>query len=192
MTIIAFEANIKDRFFDREKVVRQIGRANVKRLSKMGAYVQRRARTAILRRGPRRRINGRTKASPAGQPPYVWSRDTFATLRNILFGLDRIGNAVLIGPRGIPSLRLRNSSASTVPQLLEHGGSNQVAVDPETAKHWGTVRSQAKRSPRDRYVISPGRSWGQHCEQRSLRAPFKAFGERGSNDDARSIGATRV
>lgn len=141
MPTIVLEANIKDRFFDREKVVKQIGRENVRKLSKMGAYVRQRARTDILRRGPRRKIKvggvKRSQASAPGQPPYVWSRNSFVTLRNILFGLDRIGNAVLIGPRAVPSKRLKNSSAVTVPELLEKGGTSSVAVDPETGEALG-------------------------------------------------------
>jgi hypothetical protein len=149
---IVLEANIKERFFDREKVVRQIGRENVRKLSKMGAYVRQRARTDILRRGPRRKIvvGGvrRSQASAPGQPPYVWSRNAFVTLRNILFGLDRIGNAVLIGPRFVPSKRLKRSSAVTVPELLEKGGTSAVPVDPDTGEalgyqpdSWGSYKS---------------------------------------------------
>ncbi len=63
MTIIAFEANIKDRFFDREKVVRQIGRANVKRLSKWARTCNGELALLSCDVGPRRGINGRTKAS---------------------------------------------------------------------------------------------------------------------------------
>lgn len=144
MPIITFEANIKDRFFDREKVVQQIGRANVRKLSKIGAFVRRRARTS-LRRGPRRRIKGRTVPSAPGSPPRVWSRDSFATLKNILFGLSRDGNAVLIGPRKVPSSKLSGSSAQTVPELLEHGGSAQVAVDADTGDALGFTPKQAIR-----------------------------------------------
>lgn len=134
--MITVTANIKDRFFDREKVVQQIGRANVRKLSKMGAFIQRRARTS-LRRGPRRRIRGRTVPSTPGTPPRVWSRDSFATLKNILFGLSRDNNAVLIGPRIVPSRKPKGSSAQTVPELLEHGGTAMVAVDPDSGEPLG-------------------------------------------------------
>ncbi|MFO0943033.1 MAG: hypothetical protein U0930_20030 [Pirellulales bacterium] len=137
--MITVDASIKDRFFDRDAVIRAIGRENVRRLSKMGAFICQRARTAILRRGPKRKVNGRRASSKPGQPPYVWSRDSFATLRNIQFGLSRDNNAVLIGPRAVPSLRLKRSSAKTVPELLEKGGTSRVAVDPNTGEAIGYV-----------------------------------------------------
>lgn len=137
--MITFDASIKNRFFDREKVIKQVGRANARKLSRIGAFVRRRARTSILRRGPRRRVNGRTVPSRPGQPPHVWSRDSFATLRNIMFGLSRDGNAVLIGPRKVPSRQLTGSSAQTVPELMEHGGTGQIAVDPDTGEPLGFI-----------------------------------------------------
>lgn len=122
MAKIAPEFNIhasaKDLFFDRARVINAISAENHKRLAKAGAFIRRRARTAILRR--------RKRTSRPGEPPSVYSRDTFATLRNILFFLSKDWESVVVGPRVVPSRRLRRSNRRTVPELLEKGGVSMV------------------------------------------------------------------
>lgn len=112
---LTVSASIKDSFFDRERVIEQIGRENAKRLGRAGAFIRRTARSSLRRR---------KGSSTPGNPPSVHSRDRSATLKNILFGLD--GESVLIGPVGLSSRRLRNSSAQTVPELIEKGGTAMV------------------------------------------------------------------
>jgi hypothetical protein len=125
--MLTVDASIKDRFFDRARVIESLGRADARRLSKMGAFVQRRAKTDILRRAPKRkRKDGRRAAARPGAPPLVHSNDSFASLRNILFGLSDDNNAVVIGPRFVPSLRLQGASDSTVPGLLTRGGTARM------------------------------------------------------------------
>jgi hypothetical protein len=128
--VITVTSEIKDRFFDRARVVAYMGREDARRLGKMGAFIQRRAKTKILRRAPRGRRGSRGQRPSArpGQPPLVHSTNERVSLRRILFGLTADWNGVAIGPVAIADQRLRGSSAQTVPQLLTKGGRGRVDV----------------------------------------------------------------
>jgi hypothetical protein len=118
---------IKEYFFDRAAVQNAVARGNLRALSKAGAYVRTRARTSLRRR---------KKPAAPGQPPSVHSRDSFATLKNILFGLEPQRQAVLIGPVGLGGAS-RNSAVvpdGTVPNVLEFGG--QVSVLEEQLSYY--------------------------------------------------------
>lgn len=119
-------ASAKDFFFDRQKVINAISAENRKRLSKVGAYIRTRAQKDILRR--------RKRVSSPGQPPSVHSRDSFATLKNILFFLSADWETVVIGPRVVPSLRLKRSNRQTVPELMEKGGWSVIERGPRGRK----------------------------------------------------------
>lgn len=137
-------ADIKQMFFDRQKVLSQVRAENRKRLARAGAFVRRRARTDVLLRSrggkPGRDSRGKfTKAKGSakpGQPPVVHSKSGNASLRYILFGIDSNWESVVIGPVALPEKRLRGSSAQTVPQLMEFGGTNKVNGERKRyAKH---------------------------------------------------------
>ncbi len=98
---------VKNLFFDRAMVVREVGKWNAAALSKAGAFVRRRARSSLRRR---------KKQSAPGMPPSVHSDDAVATLKNILFAYDRSNMSVVIGPV------LLNGSQGSVPALHEFGG----------------------------------------------------------------------
>lgn len=115
--MLLVDRNFKDMFFDRVRVMRAISYKNLKLLSKAGAYVRQRARTKLRRR---------KASSAAGSPPSVHSRDTYQTLKNIQFGLHRDHESVVIGPRFVK--KLRRSSRSTVPELMEFGGTSEVLL----------------------------------------------------------------
>jgi hypothetical protein len=155
-------ADVKDLFFDRAMILQKIGRENARRLGRVGAFVRQRARTAILRRAPKARHGKRRHARP-GSPPLVHSNDSFATLRNILFYLDRDWETVIIGPRAVKSLKLKNASKDYVPGLLELGGTSTISqtlmpssgewvtIDPKYGKEKGyeqrTVKARYKKFP---------------------------------------------
>lgn len=136
--MFTLDYSMKGRFFDRANVVKQISIRERRALSRMGAFIRQRAKTDVLRRtlpyGHRRKTgrgrDGRYKrirqSSPPGSPPVVHSRDSHATLKKILFALGPNGQSVIIGPVGIPRLRLQGSTARTVPELLEFGGTATI------------------------------------------------------------------
>lgn len=105
-------------FLDREQVRKRLGRANARALSKAGAFVRRRARTQILRR--------RKTVSQPGSPPSIHSRSQVATLKNILFAYDPRSNTVVVGPVKLNQATRVNGSRSTVPELLEFGGTQRI------------------------------------------------------------------
>ena len=99
---ITVTLEIKELFFDRKHVEHAIGRARVRALSKMGAFVRQRAQTSMRRvRGPSR----------PGEPPHAHQGDL---RRYILFGYDPQTDTVVVGPLGF-----RRSEA---PHVLEFGG----------------------------------------------------------------------
>lgn len=111
----------KGAFFDSAKVIKAMNNADRKIQSKFGAYVRTRARSSLRRR---------KKPSSPGSPPSVRSRDTYATLKNILFGYDAKTHSTIVGP-----VLLRNKSAKySVPKLHEFGGS-VLRRDGKTARY---------------------------------------------------------
>lgn len=119
---LSFEAS-KRYFFDRAKVLAAADAAVLRGLSRLGAFVRRRARTSLRRR---------KKASAPGSPPSVHSKDNFATLKNILFAYDPARRSVVVGP-----VRLNGSKGSpTVPELHEFGGTLQVAEAQLSGGRW--------------------------------------------------------
>jgi hypothetical protein len=133
---------IKDWFFDREAVQKAADRGNLRALAKAGAFIRTRARSSLRRR---------KKPSPPGAPPSVHSRDSFATLKNILFGLEPQRQAVIIGPVGLG----RSGSAATapvsgtVPNVLEFGGAISVSEQQITFHdHGERVTRWVQTNPR--------------------------------------------
>lgn len=134
---LTLTTEIKDRFFDRVGVIERIGKVNARRLSRMGAFIRRRAMKTTLRNAPKT-ARGRKKlsAQKGNRPPRVYSSDPFATLRNIQFGLTSDELGVMVGPIAINSLRLTSSSATTVPELLEFGGTKRITQSSWNNKDW--------------------------------------------------------
>ena len=123
----------------------------------MGAFVQRRAKTKILRRAPRRRRGDRPSARP-GQPPLVHSRNERVSLRRILFGLTDDWNAVAIGPVAIADQRLSGATAQTVPELLTRGGRARVDVySNDGGRTW-----QAGHAPQADEHRTVAANYGEH------------------------------
>jgi hypothetical protein len=105
---------LKDMFFDRAAVQNRLNKAEHRILSKIGAFIRRRASKYVLRR--------RKRTSKPGQPPSIHSTDDVASLKNILFGLDATKHSVVIGP-----VKLNGGyPGQTIPNLMEFGGTVQV------------------------------------------------------------------
>lgn len=112
-------ARLKRSFFDRAAVIAALGKARANALSKIGAYLQRRARSSMRRR---------KKSSAPGTPPSAHSADPVATLKNIWFGYDDQTRSLVVGPVKINQVDFLNGQrgSGTVPQLQEFGGTRGV------------------------------------------------------------------
>lgn len=95
-------ANVKQAFFDREKVLKSLDRATKKALSKFGAFVRQRSRTSI---------RSRKKVSMIGEPP---SSHTGTLKKLIFFAYEADKKTVVIGPTPF--------GKGQAPSLLESGG----------------------------------------------------------------------
>lgn len=102
---------IKDFFFDADKVVKALSKAERKALSQAGAFVRTSARGSLRRR---------KKPSSPGQTPSVHSKDKNRTLKKILFGYDPTAHSVIVGPVGF--------GKAEAPHALEVGGTSTVRV----------------------------------------------------------------
>ena len=101
-------------FFDRQAVIGRMDKANVRALSRAGAFIRTRARTSLRRR---------KRSSPPGQPPSVHSTDNVATLKNILFAYEPNNRALVVGPVALNQINQSwiDMRTRTVPQVLEFG-----------------------------------------------------------------------
>lgn len=143
---------VKNLFFDRAMVVREVGKMNAKALGKAGAFVRRRARSSLRRR--------KAVSSP-GSPPSVHSSDSVATLKNILFAYDRANQSVIIGPvklnlhsivrSGIGPAAQNILASGAVPGTLEHGGLIGVRKEKDDQGNWVRIPF-GKRRRLERYV----------------------------------------
>ena len=115
-------------FFDKPKVERAIDKATRKNMSRLGAFIQRRARSSIKRR------KKYTTNSKPGKPPFNHSNSKFASLKNIWFFYDKWTETGVVGP-----VQFGKQRSMTVPQLMEFGGSTHgkpqlVRVTPKAAR----------------------------------------------------------
>lgn len=115
----------KKGFFDTKAIVRAMDQAQRKALSKMGAFVRRRAKSSL---------KYKDKSAVAGSPPFVHQSGRFtrtskkkgievrkaaSPLRELIyFAYDTSTRSVVVGPAIWPSAR-----AKGVPGTLEKGGS---------------------------------------------------------------------
>lgn len=131
---------MKHFFFDRQTVIDRMGRASRKALSKAGAFIRTRARSSLRRR---------KKPSPPGSPPSVHSRDSVATLKNILFAFGPHEQSLIVGP---VKLNQREQDwitmgATTVPQIHEFGAVVNIhEMSRNKGKTWW--RRDKRRNPR--------------------------------------------
>ena len=86
---IGISAKVTHLFFDKPGVVAMVERKERKALSRVGAFIRRRARSSIRRR---------KKVSQPGDPPSAHSRSATATLKNIQFYYDKDAKSVIVGP----------------------------------------------------------------------------------------------
>lgn len=164
----------KQFFFDRQKVIDQVGKDRARFLRNIGRYVQRTARNSMKRRGkarkPPKNMNGRAyekwllevqnqPASPAGTPPFTHTDDSVATLKNILFVFGGSKESVIVGPVGL------NGNKGSVPALQEYGGTAQIKEKQVTFRKGGS-----KWVPQGRRLRP-----GQQTRRRTATYPARPF-----------------
>lgn len=105
------DVRIKKLFLDRPAVIRAVGAARVRALTRIGGRVRTVARRSIRRR---------RAVSRPGSPPS----SHVGTLRdNIFFSYDTASKSVVVGPAlTATARRAQPLGGSTVPSLLEVGG----------------------------------------------------------------------
>lgn len=107
----------KSNFFDNPAVMKYVDAKTRNRLSKFGAFVQRRAKSSIRKR---------KRASEPGDPPSSHR----GLLKDwILFDYDPAKRSVVIGPMKLNQISFDASgqpSAGTVPATLEYGGTVNI------------------------------------------------------------------
>jgi hypothetical protein len=130
---------VKDAFFDRAAVIRRMDTAKQKRLSKAGAFLQRRAQSLLKRR---------KKTSQAGQTPSIHTEKGAegpgSGLKYILFFYDSAADSVVVGPVKLNQATMVDGNRSSVPELMEKGG---IATIYE--ERWRFPRKQFKWRRRD-------------------------------------------
>lgn len=155
-------------FFDRQKVIDQLGKDRARFLRNAGRYVQKTARNLMPRKGksrkPPKNLRGKAylkwieeiknqPASQPGKPPHVHSDDPNRTLKNILFIFNG-NNSVIVGPVGL------ERSRASVPSLHEHGGT-QLIREKRVGKVWAPMNG--RRRP------------GQPVRSRMAKYPARPF-----------------
>lgn len=148
---IDVDISMQQFFFDRQKVIDQVGKANAKRLSKAGAFIRQTARTKILRR--------RKGVSPPGSPPSVHAKSgDFASLKNILFHMDPNDESVIVGPVKTNMRERTPSGNTTVPQRHEFGGVGVIAEEAwQNSNNWRRRDWRRSSNPLKKYRVRRAR-----------------------------------
>lgn len=135
------QAKVTKLFFDRAEVQRKIGKARANALSRQGAFVRRRARTDVLRR--------RKGVSAVGRPPSVHSK---RGLREIYFYYDARSQSVVVGPVKLNKATYTTRGRTTLPNLLEFGGSARIhEVQNRPGGPWFRRDLRRRRRPGKNY-----------------------------------------
>jgi hypothetical protein len=136
-------------FLDRREVQKRLGKANARAMSKVGAFLRRRARSSLRRR---------KRTSRPGEPPSVHSDDAVANLKNILFAVEPRRQSLVVGPVALNQVNQSwiDLAGRTVPQVMEFG-------DVLVLREWRFAQLDAKQkwSGWDRYTSTAkfGTEW---------------------------------
>ncbi|MCD0460066.1 hypothetical protein [Roseiconus lacunae] len=118
---------LKNAFFDRQKVIGAVDRAARKAMSRSLAFVRRSQRSSIRRR---------KKVSEPGKPPSSHSSDPVASIKNILFAYDQQTKSGIVGMVKIHGRRTKVASQKELPQLLEEGGDLEITEVSFDGEQW--------------------------------------------------------
>jgi hypothetical protein len=148
----------KGMFFDRPRVVSEVGSRMASLLGNFGA---------LVRKIAMRSIRSRKKASSPGDPP---SNHTGLLKRFIFYSYDRSRRSVLIGPVKLNATSGLNLGAKghTIPQTLEYGGPT-VRTDyfSKMTRTWKPLTSSKSAQRVDR--------WGRPTRKRNVTIAARPF-----------------
>ena len=146
---------LKASFFDTKKIQKELDTFERKALSKLGAYIRRRAKSSI-KNAPKidvatgqitRKRKGlalRDAVSAPGKPPYSHEG---SLKRLILFAYDARGKSLVVGPAKF--------KVGDVPRTLEHGGS--VTVRTPVPRIRSKRRAKPQQAAAYRRLVLAGR-----------------------------------
>lgn len=101
---------MKDMFFDRQKIIDKVGKANKKAISHAAALIRKSAKQSM------RTVKNLEKSSQPGKPPYAHNK----RIKNaILYGYDANREQAVIGPSA-------SYGVNDVPALHEFGGRQRI------------------------------------------------------------------
>lgn len=131
--------SIKGFFLDTRTIEGAARKGSEKALAKAGAYLRNAGRWQLRRR--------KTPSMP-GQSPSVRSKDSVATLRNILYGVDPAGPSMVCGPVGLHAKDFAdgNITAGAVPGVLEFGGTLGILEKFRPFNREGAIRAFGTRA----------------------------------------------
>ncbi len=149
---IQWQRDWKANFFDSKKIMRSVGRATRKILSKMGAYIRTRARSSI---------KSRKGVSAAGHPPFSHKSQKIKAFDKWLIARGREPEGKSSQPEGIRQILFayteKAGAASVVigamgrpgraPELLEYGGTAKRTPPPPDGGPRITVRARYRPRP---------------------------------------------
>ena len=149
----------KRSFFDRPAVVKALDKAERRGLSKLGAFIRKRARSSLRKR---------KKPSAPGKPPSMHEGQI---KKFLFFAYEPETKSVVVGPA-----LLRKTSISTVPELHEHGGNTEIKEYQLSGGLWTTAKrfnfGDQERPTRTRKATYPERPYMRPAFEAELpRAP---------------------
>ncbi|MCC9655283.1 hypothetical protein [Rhodopirellula halodulae] len=99
-----------------QKILTALDRAEIRALTRFGAFARRRMRSKLRRR---------KKSAKNGQAPSVHSKHKYATLKNIQFYVDAKKKTTIIGAVKLRSSKVKGTTP--LPELLEFGKTGVVS-----------------------------------------------------------------
>lgn len=126
----------KSQFFDKQLVIKAVGKSTAAVMSKAGAFIRRTARGLIRKR---------KRTSKPGEPP---SSHTGVLKQFIYFAFDPRAGSVVIGPAKTNQVFFKGNGepvTGAVPGILEHGGSIRILERRLRNGKWVRADLRSKR-----------------------------------------------
>lgn len=149
--MIELTMNMKQAFFDSQKVKRAVDRGTRRAMSRSLAFVRRRAISTYRRR---------KRPSKPGQAPSVHSTNPSVSLKNVLFAYDERTKSGVVGPVKLNGQKSLIKGRGSLPGILEGGGTIVIPEESWDGKAWFTQSrtrrvDQRKKTRRRQVRLAP-------------------------------------